>query len=347
VNVVARALYAIAALGLGLGWLAPVRATDRIPTTIAAFSMPQLAADGFYTRWGQALAATPGTPFDVKLLIRGEIGPDEAIFNALRRDRVQLVGVGYASISTAVPEFTVLNAPFLFDNWDEVDFVYDNYLTPLLNELLVANDIIGIRHYGMVWHGVYGRRPLLEPTDVRNVRFRALVDSASQLMAEVLQGDMIQIASTEVVTGLQTGLIDAGDTNDLTYLMSGFGADAPHYTLTQHTPSTLGVIANKKWWDKLSPELQARVRAGYVDAATARAGIRADGLRELDLAVKTKGVIAHTVPPDVRARWKQATWPVHARLIAAAGGRAQELYDKAMEGKRAFAARTTSTGATP
>ncbi|MDX2144866.1 MAG: TRAP transporter substrate-binding protein DctP [Rhodospirillaceae bacterium] len=340
-----RAIIAMAALMYA--GLTPARAADKIPTTIAAFSMPQLASDGYYKRWGRALAEAPGTPFDVKLLILGEAGPDEAIFNALRRDRVQLVGVGYASISTAIPEFTVLNAPFLFDSWEEVDFVYDNYLIPLLNELMAANDIIGIRHYGMVWHGVYGRRPIIEPSDVKKVRFRALVDPASQFMAEILGGDMIQIASTEVVTGLQTGLIDGGETNDLIYLMSGFGADAPHYTLTQHTPSMLGVIANKTWWNRLTPDQQTLVRSSYVDAATARAGIRADGLRELDLAVRTKGVVPHAVSPEARARWKQATLPVHARLIAQAGGRAQEIYDRAMDGKRAFAAKTQSQGPTP
>jgi TRAP-type C4-dicarboxylate transport system substrate-binding protein len=115
----------------------------------------------------------------------------------------------------------------------------------------------------------------------------------------------------------------------------------------RHNPSMLGIIANKKWWDRLTPDQQAAVQNGYVDAATARAGIRADGLRELEIAVRTKGVMAHAVSPEARARWKQATLPVHRRLIAQAGGRAQEIYDKAMEGKRAFAERAATKGPTP
>ena len=332
---------------LGAMGFSPSEAADKIPVSIAALSMPQLASDGYYHRWGEALAKASGELFDVKMLVRGELGADETIFNALRRDRVQLVGVGYASISTVIPEFTLLNAPFLFDSWEDVDFVYDNFLIPLLNEMMREHDIIGISHYGMVWHGIYGRRPILEPADVKNVRFRALIDPASQFTAQQLGGDMIQIPSTDVVTALQTGLIDGGETNDLIYVMTGTERDAPHYTLSRHTVSMLGVIATKKFWDRLTPEQQNLVMASYPPTAEARAGIRADGLREIALGVTNKGVKTYELTPESRARWKVATLPVHEQLITQAGGRARELYNRVLEGKRAFTKLTNKDGPTP
>jgi TRAP-type C4-dicarboxylate transport system substrate-binding protein len=320
-----------------LGFVA-APALAKAPVTIAAFSNTYLSSESHYRALGDALASAPGAPFDVRLLIRGELGADEDHFNALRRGRVQVVGVSYASVSTAVPEFTVLNAPFLFDGWDETDFVFDNFLIPFLNELLSAAGLHGIRTYGMVWYGFYGRAPVLEPSDVRNMRFRALIDASSQLTAAELKGDMIQIAATEIVTALQTGLVDGGETNELIYAMTGIDREAPHWTASRHTPSMVAVISTKKWWDSLTPDQQRLVDTGYPPAAHARAGIRADGERLLARAADN-GATIHELSAAARARWVAATLPVHRKLVEAAGGRAQELYDLALAGKKAFAAR--------
>jgi TRAP-type C4-dicarboxylate transport system substrate-binding protein len=329
-------------VGTWAATISPTFALDKIPATIAAFSMPHLASDKYYNDWADALRAAPGTPFDVKALVRGELGADENIFYALRRERVQLVGVGYASIATAIPEFSVLNAPFLFATWEEVDFVYDNYLIPLLNELLREHGLIGLRHYGQVWHGVYGKQPLNEPADLKNVRFRALIDPASQLIAEQLQADMIQIPLTDIVTGLQTGLIDGGETNDLIFLMTGTSRNAPDYTFTRHTTSILAILVSAKWWAILTPTQQQLVDAGYPPAAIARVGIRADSVREMAASVANGAVRGHDLSTEARARWVAATAPVHEKLVARAGGRAAELYRLVQAGKRAYAERNPS-----
>ena len=329
-------LLTLAVTAFYFGALTSAVAGDKIPATIAAFSMLQLSSDKFYNGWGDALKNAPGAPFDVKVLARGELGADENIFNALRRERVQLVGVGYASIATAVPEFTLLNAPFLFDTWDEVDFVYDNFLIPLLNDLLHEHGMVGLRHYGQVWHGIYGRTPITEPPQMKNMRFRALIDPASQIIARDLGADMIQIPLTDIVTALQTGLIDAGETNDLIYLMTGTNRDAPNYTFTRHTTSMLGIITNSKWWNALTPEHQRIVDAGFPATREARNGIRVDSVREMKTAMAAGSVRGQELSPEARARWKTATNQVYHELISHAGGRAQELYDRVIEGKRAY-----------
>lgn len=313
-------------------------AQTKIPAGIAAFSQAQLSSDRAYRELGAALEAVPGQPFDVKLLIMGELGNDESHFTALRRDRVQIVGVGYQSISTAIPEFAIVNAPFLFDGWEELDFVVDNFLVEPLDQLLDAKGLVGLRHYGMNWHGFYGRKPILEPADVAKMRFRALIDSASQIMARQLGADMIQVGSTEILTGLQTGLLNGGETNELVYVMTAVDSEAPHWTYMRNTVSMLGVVALKTWWSRLTPEQQAAVAGGYPTTAVARAGIRADGDKEIARAV-ARGAIIHELTAEARQRWVAATRPVHTQMIDQIGGDSQRLYDLILEGKRAFAAR--------
>lgn len=310
----------------------------KIPVTIAAFSQTNLSSDRAYRELGTNLEKAPGAPFDVKLLVLGELGSDEAHFAAMRRDRVQIVGVGYQSVSTAVPELAVVNAPFLFESWDELDFVLDNFLIPLIDPLLEAKGIHAISQYGMVWNGLYGRKPVLEPTDLRNMRYRAMIDTGAQLMARQLGADMIQVSGTEIVTGLQTGLLDGGETNELVYVMAAIDSEAKQWTFSRHTASIVGVIAEKRWYDRLTADQKSAVDAGYPDARHARAAIRADAAAGFTRAA-SRGAVTHELSPEARARWVAATRPVHKRLIESAGGQSQTLYDAIMEGKRVFAAR--------
>ncbi|MBM3512711.1 MAG: hypothetical protein FJX59_03240 [Alphaproteobacteria bacterium] len=322
----------------GIAGASVAGAADRIPAAIAAFSQTQLSSDRAYLRLAAAMEAAPGKPFDVKLLIHGELGNDESHFVALRRDRVQIVGVGYQSISTVVPELAIVNAPFLFDSWDELDFVVDNFLGDELNRLLNAKGLHGLRHYGMNWHGFYGRKPIMEPPDVARMRFRALIDSSSQLMARQLGADMIQVGSTEILTGLQTGLLDGGETNELVYVITAVDTEAKHWTYIRNTVSMLGVIVLDSWWKRLTPEQQAVVANGYPDTATARAGIRSDGDKEIARAIG-RGATIHELSSEARQRWVAATLPVHKQQLEQIGGESQKLYDLILEGKRAFAAR--------
>ena len=123
----------------------------------------------------------------------------------------------------------------------------------------------------MVWHGMYGQAAIAQPEDLKGLRYRALIDRASQFMAVDLHTDTVQIPTTDIVTALQTGLVNAGETNELIYTMTGIAEQAPHWTYTRHTASMLGVISTKAWWDSLTPEQQKIVDTGYPAAATARA----------------------------------------------------------------------------
>ncbi|MDE0800453.1 MAG: TRAP transporter substrate-binding protein [Rhodospirillaceae bacterium] len=304
--------------------------------TIGAVSSPILSADKFYTQMSDRLGGGPDAQFDVKLLVRGEIGSDESIFYAMRRGRIQIAGVGGQSISTAVPELAVLNAPYLFDSWAEIDFIYDTVVTPFINTLLEEHGIVGLRLYGAAWHGIYAKTPIYKPSDTIDMRFRALIDPASQLFVQALGADTFQVASNEVVTGLQTGLIEAGETSTLVYNISGTSYEAPYLTRTRHTPSLIALVANKRWYETLTTEQQDMVMQSHPPTKYSGDALRADEERILAAA---EHVTVIELTPQQLAVWKKVGRSTHGALIKEAGGQAQELYDIVLKAKANFAVR--------
>ena len=311
-------------------------AADKESVTVGAFSSPALSSDAFYQEMGDNLIAAFGPDYDVKLLVRGELGSDESHFYALRRGRIQIAGVGAQSAATAVPELNVLNAPYLFESWEEVDYVFDTTVVPFINALLADHGVIGFRLYGAAWHGIYAKTPIAEPKDAVGKRFRALIDPASQLFVQALGADTFQVASTDVVTALQTGLIEAGETNSHVYNITGTSFDAPYYTRTRHTPTLIALLANKRWFEGLPADLQKAVMESHPSTERSATGLRADEERMLAAAEHVT-----LIEPNAQqlAAWQAVGRPTHRAVIDAAGGRGQELYDRVLAAKADFAAR--------
>jgi len=316
-------------------------ASNHTQITIAAFSMPTLSSDGFYRLMAEKLEKKENGSFKVKLLIRGELGSDESHFYALRRGRIEIAGVGFQSVSTAIPELSILNAAYLFNSWEEFDYVYEKSITPYINNLLEEKGIVGIRHFGASWHGIYSKKPINIPSDVKEKRFRALIDPASQLFVKALLADMFQIPGTEVVTALQTGLIEAGETNAHVYNITGTSIEAPYFTRTRHTASGITVLANKEWFDSLTLNQKKAVRASYPSPNQAGPALRLDEERMLHKASLRHVTIIE--PDKVQLQeWKRIGVSTHKRLIKKLGGKSQELYNLIQTAKEEFSSIKTT-----
>ena len=308
---------------------------QKIPLTVGAAAMIDLASDRLYHEFGANLSG-PDSEFDVRLMVRGEGGSDEQNFNSVRRGRMQMGGISYGAISTAIPELAVLNAPFLFDSYEEIDFVLAAGLEDTVNAMIGEIGLVGLGQNTASWHIIYSKaKPILWPKDARDVRMRSRVDESSILFLQSLNADVIHLSATEVIPSLQTGLIDAGETNSFVYFLNGVYSEAPHLTLTNHVPSVTAFIANQRWWTGMTQAQRDTVIAALAPRETWNTPMRADEQRIMGQYAE-RGAVVHHLTDEMRARWKEVTGPSHRALIDSIGGRAQELYDVVLEAKARY-----------
>jgi TRAP-type C4-dicarboxylate transport system substrate-binding protein len=270
-------------------------------------------------------------------MVRGEAGSDEQNFYSVRRGRMQMGGVSYGAISTVIPELAVLNAPFLFESYDEIDFVLSVALQAKINEMLDKNGLVGFRHIPASWHIIYSKTPLLRPYAAKNLRMRSRIDASSFLFLKALEADVIHVTGTEVITSLQTGLIDAGETNSFVYTLGGIYTEAPHLTMSRHVPSVTAIIGNKKWWDSLSLSEQEMVNTALAPVDMWRSGMRADETRLLS-KYKLEGGNIHYLTQEARQEWVEKSLSSHKELVSRIGGGAQEMYTEIIHATRIFRA---------
>jgi TRAP-type C4-dicarboxylate transport system substrate-binding protein len=337
------ALAAGGALALGACQQNTSGAARRRVIYCGAFSLPKSVDEQFWLRFEAEIERRlPGT--DVRLVIRGETGPEEQTFASLRRERIQIAGGSFAGLATIVPEISLLSAAYLFDSEAEVDFVMDRFMFPAFSKLFAAKGLRLVQWTDVGWVNLYTRSMLRRPEQAQGVRLRASTALASQAFITAIGGDTITMPFSEVVPSLQTGLIDGGVTSVTMYTLSGIAAEAPNYLLTRHSYDMGALLANAAWFGALAPAEQHVIDTGYGGVADTRRRARA-AVRELMVSLPARGVTMYEPTPQERAGWRDAAWPSHAALIAKIGGQAQAIYDQLLAGKRAFAAETPPSGA--
>lgn len=300
--------------------------------------------------------STPGDPYDVlwqrfagdiyresngqlgvELLVRGEVGGEEALMLAVRRGRIDLAIFTSSGMSAVVPEFAVMMAPFQFSSLEEADFVLDNHLIEPFSELAAQKGLTVLSWADEGFHNVYSVTPLRHPTDAVGYRMRAFQVPSSPLFLAALGADVVAMSFPDVIQGLQTGLIQGGEAGAMTYASYGLAPVAQHYTLTRHSYSAGVYAANTEWYNSLDQEQRAALLRSIPNTSEVRRLIRARNDSDLQKATRN-GSVLHTPTPEERSAWHAATRSVPQALIAQIGGQADAIYTDIIDGKAAFAA---------
>ncbi|MCC5866966.1 MAG: TRAP transporter substrate-binding protein [Gammaproteobacteria bacterium] len=308
---------------------------SELEVTIGGTAAPRTAGE---EQWLMFQRAVEGSDegFSLRMLIYGQLGSEEQLVSGLRRGRVQFANLSAMAASTVLPEFALLYAPYLFDSYEEADYVFDNYLTSRFRDMLAERGMHLITWNEIGFHHVYGKRPLLTPADMRGVRFRVSASPASQLFAQAVGADRISIGFGDIVPSLQTNLIDAGENGVPLYARTGIAGEAPHLTLTAHSLGMSVIVAEKGWWDGLTDSQRELFGTAFPSIQITRSMIREEIDRDLAISETELGFTSHELTPEQRAQWIEATRGTHEPLIRTLGGQSREIYELIQQGRAAY-----------
>ena len=272
---------------------------------------------------------------EVNLLIDGQVGTEESMISTVRRGRAQLSLLTVAGTSVAVPEMGLIMAPFLFESFEEADFIMDNFLK---NKIIKLFDLKGLHFIQWIcsgWFNIFSVNPIKIPEDIENVRMRASGGPASRVFLQELNSDVNQLPFSDLVPSLQTGLVKGGVTNTPMYRTVGLYELAPFITLTRHGINPGTVFANKKWFANLNYKDKKIIMNGIAATTKVRLDVREEANDALYYS-ETKGATIIKLTNSQRNKWKKLTINSHNILIDEIGGYSEELYRLIQDGKLAF-----------
>ncbi len=282
---------------------------------------------------------------DVVLLIDGQVGTEESMAATVRRGRAQIGMLTTAGTSSVVAEMSLLMAPYLFDSFEEADFVLDNIILEKVKALFAEKGLHFVQWIDSGWFNVFSQVPARLPSDIVDMRMRAAGGPAARVFLQEVGADVAQLPFADLVPGLQTGLLVGGATNTSMYRTVALYELAPYVTLTRHGINPGTTFANKAWFDAQPETNQGLVMSGIASTSVLRSDVRAEGVEAL-IYSESKGATIITLSATERAAWKKASTNSHRILIDEIGGETAALYDLIQEGRSAFAAGVSGAGAT-
>jgi TRAP-type C4-dicarboxylate transport system substrate-binding protein len=277
--------------------------------------------DAQWQAWRQAAAAAG---FDFEYYVNGELGGENEILNAVRRNRVQVAGTSSAAVSAVVPEVSVIFAPYLFASTEEAEYVYDRHLMPALRRIAAGYGLHLIDWGEVGWSHIYAVKPVLRPADVKGLRLRGPTNIAHQAFLKAIGADAVPLGLPDIVPALQTGMIDGGIANVVLHTATT-AAFARHYVLTGHIYDTNFFYANLDWYRRLPEDRRAALDGLIADPPAARRAIRAVAAGLIADLRARPDVEVVDVPAEALAGWRAAVPEATAEIVAKSGPRAGEL----------------------
>ena len=311
-------------------------AEDEYVGTVGAATFPGDIGERIWLDYEKTVLERSDSKMRLRMLIRGETGGEESRMPSLLRGRVHVSSFSDSGMSRVVPEFGLLAAPFLFDTLDEAHFVVENYLKKPYAELAEDKGFMVLNWQDVGWLNIYGNKPLLTPADTAGYRMRSLQSSASVLFLQAIGADVIHIQRTELVSSLQTGLVEGGESSLVLYASGGEAEYAGHMTRTRHARQFGFSVVNRRWFERLPPPDRDIIATSFGSEAAQR-DMAADLLRDEETRLSELGATVHDLTDDQRAQFLDRARPNQRILVDEIGGRAQEIMDLIAAGRTAFA----------
>ena len=305
--------------------LAPAPAAGAEPAVIRyATIMPKgIGQDFILTKLEQDWRKATDGAF---ILHRSPGGPKEGeagIVRKLRSGNYQAAMVSVIGLCEIEPDVAALQKmPLVFRDWAEIDYVREK-IRGELEAKVAAQGFIVLFWADSGWVNFFSVREAETPEDFRKMKlFSWAGDEPEVRIMKSLGYQPIALETDYIISSLASGMIDAAPMPPTFALAVQVPSVAPHVLEMNWAPIVGACVIRKDVWDRISPDVQARLRL-ICDAAAA--GLRAEGrqFHEDAMATLRKGpkTYVHSLTAEQRAAWDafaQDLWTkVRGTLVSA------------------------------
>ncbi len=254
---------------------------------------------------GQKWSQATGGKLKLRVYPGGAQGDEPEMVQKMRIHELQAVALSGAGMSGIDASVSALQIPLMFDSYDELDWVRDR-IAPRLEKALLSRGYVVLNWADAGWVHFFSKEPEVMPDDFRKIRLCVLQgDSATYELYKNNGFQPVSLAATDILTGLQTGLIDAFQAPPLVAFTSQWFGGARNMLDIKFATLVGATLISKDVWDKFSPAEQKKIlEISQESGVELRKEIR--GLEDSSVAMmQTMGLNVVTATPQARAAWKQ------------------------------------------
>jgi C4-dicarboxylate-binding protein DctP len=252
----------------------------------------------------------------VEVYPNSQLYKDKEELDALQLGSVQVLAPTFSKFGPlGVKEFEALDLPYLFDNMDEARKVTQGPIGKSLLAKLDSKGVEGLAFWDNAFKQMTANKPLRKPDDFRGMKIRIQSSKVMDAQMRALGANPQVLAFSEVYQALQTGVVDGQDNPYSNIYTQKFFEVQKYLTVTDHGYHAYVLIANKKFWDGLPPNIRT-IMDGVVKDTTAyfnqiAAQEEADSLAKIKASGRIQIVV---LSKEEKAALKKAMAPVYKQV---------------------------------
>jgi len=248
--------------------------------------------------YDQAIRKESGGRLGFKMYPGGVQGDEKDLLRKIKLGQLQSAGVTGNGLTTVAPKARILDSPFLFKSYDEVDNIYKIFYKEF-NQAFEENGFVnlGWAEVGFVY--IFTNTPIKTTDDMKGVKMWMWEgDPIAEKAFSALGIHPIPLSITDVLTSLQTRLIDGVYTSPLAAIVLQWFSRVKFMLDVPLADASGAVILSKKKFDELPPDLQEiLLRNGkkYMQKLTQQS--RMDNAKSIE-TLKKNGITVIRPPSD-------------------------------------------------
>ncbi len=246
---------------------------------------------------------------EIGVFPNNQLGSDTDMLSQLRSGGIEFFTLSGLIVSTLVPPASINGVGFVFKSYDQVWAAMDGKLGAFVRGEIAKR---GLHPFERMFDNGFRQtttstRPIQAPEDFKGLKLRVPPSPLWTSMFQGLGASPVTINFAEVYSALQTKIAD-GQENPLSLIETAKLYEVQKYcSLTNHMWDGFWMLANRRAWERLPPDLQKVVEREFTAAAEAE---RAD-IAKLNVDVRKtlegRGLLINDVDSaPFRAALKQA-----------------------------------------
>ncbi len=270
---------------------------------------------------------------EVEKLTNGEVkfkiypggiqGDEKDVLRKIRMGQLHSAGFTGVGLGEILPEVRILDSPMLFFNYDEVDYItnilYDEFSQKFEK---VGYVLIGWTEVGFVY--VFANKPVTSIKELRGTKMWMWEgDPIAEATFNALGASPIPLSITDVLTSLQTNLIEAVYTSPLACVSLQWHTRVKYMMDIPLADAAGAVLISKKMFNKIPPEYQKILKEKGREYLRKLVQLsREDNEQSIEL-MKKNGIQLVSIPAENLPAFKEAGKKARRSLVG-------KLYDQAL-----------------
>lgn len=271
---------------------------------IAAGTPIDVAAQRFATLVGER----SGGALEVRVSPAGRLGGERTLIEGVQLGRIDMSFTTTGAIGGFVPEFQVLDLPYLFPGYEAAYTFLDGEPGRRLLDLLDRRGMHGVVYLENGWRNfTSSRRPLRRPADLEGQRIRVMESPMYMGLVHALKARPTPMAYSELTEALAARVVDGQENPSVNVYSARMYESQAYMIRDRHTYNVFILKVNGKLWVRLPATLRKIIEDTAAEVRDFQRKLNRETDDDFVRKLRAKGMDIHEPTAGELDAWKAAT----------------------------------------